>query len=245
VFGDWERRDVPARTIIDPPMPTRRVVIVNKPDSVQTEVRVGNIGIPRNHPDYMAVNLAIRILGGEGSNRLHQVLRTARGLTYSAQANFDTFKDSGDFEAETTTRTEATGEVLRLIVDEFWRLQRERVSERELSDAKAYLTGSFPLTIETPDAIALQVLNVMFYGLPIEQLQNFRDRVNAVTVDDIQRVARLYLKPDRLSVALVGNAGAFADQLKGVGFGSFETVEIGNLDLSAVDFKSAGRRSGP
>src|SRR4029077_15372469 len=138
-FGDWERREVPVVAAVEPPTPTRRVVIVNKPDSVQTEVRVGNIGIPRNHPDYMAVNLAIRILGGEASTRLHQVLRTARGLTYSAQANFDTFKDSGDFEAETTTRTEATGEVLRLIVDEFWRLQRERVNERELSDAKAYL----------------------------------------------------------------------------------------------------------
>ena len=80
--------------------------------------------------------------------------------------------------------------MLRLIVDEFWRLQRERVSERELADAKAYLTGSFPLTIETPDAIATQVLNVLFYGLPIEQLQTFRERVNAVTVDDIERVAR-------------------------------------------------------
>ena len=244
VFGDWERRDVPAQTFAEPPAPTRRVIVVNKPDSVQTEVRVGNLGIPRNHPDYMAVNLAIRILGGEGSNRLHQVLRTARALTYSAQANFDTFKESGDFEAETNTRTAATGEVLRLIVDEFWRLQRDRVNERELADAKAYLTGSFPLTIETPDAIALQVLNVMFYGLPIEQLQNFRDRVNAVTVDDIQRVARLYLKPDRLSVVLVGNAAAFTDQLKGIGFGSFETVEIGNLDLSAVDFKRAGGAGG-
>jgi zinc protease len=245
VFGDWERRDVPSGKTVDPPVPARRVVIVNKPDAVQTEVRVGNIGIPRNHPDYMAVNLAIRILGGEGSNRLHQVLRTARGLTYSAQAHFNTFKDSGDFQAETTTRTAATGEVLRLIVDEFWRLQRERVNERELADAKAYLTGSFPLTIETPDAIALQVLNVMFYGLPMQQLQNFRERVNAVTVDDIQRVARLYLKPDQLSVVLVGNAAAFADQLKGAGFGSFETVEIGNLDLTAADFKSAGQRTGP
>ncbi len=245
IFGDWQRRDVTADPIVELPAPTRRVVVVDKPDSVQTEVRVGNIGIPRNHPDYMAVNLAIRILGGEGSNRLHQVLRTARGLTYSAQADFDTFKDSGDFEAETTTRTAATGEVLRLIVDEFWRLQRERVNERELADAKAYLTGSFPLTIETPDAIALQVLNVMFYGLPIEQLQNFRERVNAVTVDDIQRVARLYLKPDRLSVVLVGNAAAFADQLKGVGFGSYEIVPIGDLDLAAIDFKSAAQRTGP
>src|SRR5438045_8143522 len=150
----------------------------------------------------MAVNLAIRILGGEGSNRLHQVLRTARGLNYGAQAEFDTLKESGDFEAQTNTRSDATAEVLRIIVEEFWRLQRERVSERELADAKAYLTGSFPLTIETPDAIAMQVLNVIFYGLPIEQLQTFRERVNAVTVDDIQRVARLYLTPDRLPVGL-------------------------------------------
>ena len=83
--------------------------------------------------------------------------------------------------------------MLRLIVDEFWRLQRERVGERELADAKAYMTGSFPLTIETPDAIATQVLNVLFYGLPVEQLQSFRERVNAVTADDI--AARRALLP--------------------------------------------------
>ncbi|HXD74354.1 MAG TPA: pitrilysin family protein [Vicinamibacterales bacterium] len=243
IFGDWQKKDVGTSAFAEPPMPTRRVVVVNKPDAVQTEVRVGNIGIQRNHPDYMAVNLAIRILGGEGSNRLHQVLRTARGLTYGAQADFDTFRDAGDFEAETNTRTAQTGEVLRLIVDEFWRLQRERVNERELADAKAYLTGSFPLTIETPNAIAMQVLNVLFYGLPVEQLQTFRERVNAVTVDDIQRVARLYLKPDRLSVALVGNAAEFAPQLQGVGFPSFETVDIQNLDLTAVDFKRPARRA--
>jgi zinc protease len=244
VFGDWERRDVPTSPSVEPPTPTRRVVVVNKPDAVQTEVRVGHIGIPRNHPDYMAVNLAIRILGGEGSNRLHQVLRTARGLTYGAQADFDTYKDGGDFQAETNTRTAATGEVLRLIVDEFWRLQRDRVSERELADAKAYLTGSFPLTIETPNAIAMQILNVVFFGLPIEQLQTFRDRVNAVTVDDVQRVAKLYLKPDKLSVVLVGNANAFTGQLKAVGFPTFETVDLDGLDLTAADFKGSGALAG-
>jgi len=148
---------------------------------------------------------------------------------------------TGDFQAETNTRSEATGEVLRLIVDEFWRLQRERVGERELADAKAYMTGSFPLTIETPDSIAMQVVNVVFYGLPVEQLQTFRDRVNAVTVDDIQRVAREYLRPDRLSVVLVGNAAAFTSQLGGAGFGTFETIELTDLDLTAANFKkSAG-----
>ena len=243
VFGDWEKRDLPAQNFIEPPDPTRRVIVVNKPDAVQTEVRVGHLGIPRKHPDYMAVNLAIRILGGEGSNRLHQVLRTQRGLTYGAQANMDTLKETGDFEAETNTRSDATGEVLRLIVDEFWRLQRERVHEGELADAKAYLTGSFPLTIETPEAIAMQVVNVLFYGLPVEQLQNFRERVNAVTVDDIQRVAREFLRPDRLSVVLVGNAKAFASQLAGVGFGQFESVELGDLDLTTANFKRGGTRA--
>jgi zinc protease len=239
IFGDWQKQEQPADRYTDPPDPTRRVVVINKPDSVQTEVRVGHLGIPRSHPDYMAVNLAIRILGGEGSNRLHQVLRTERGLTYGAQANMDALKVTGDFEAETNTRSEATGEVLRLIVDEFWRLQRERVGERELADAKAYMAGSFPLTIETPDAIAMQVVNVVFYGLPLEQLQNFRERVNAVTVDDIQRVARAYLRPDRLSVVLVGNAAAFTSQLNAAGFGTFETVDIGDLDLMTATFKRA------
>src|SRR6516162_6853289 len=244
VFGDWERHDVAAAATIEPPSPTRRVVVVNKRDAVQTEVRVGHLGIPRNHPDYMAVNLAIRILGGEGSNRLHQVLRTERGLTYGAQANMDALKVAADFEAETNTRSEATGEVLRLIVDEFWRLQRERVGERELADAKAYLTGSFPLTIETPDAIAMPVVNAVFYGLPLEELQNLRERVNAITVDDIQRVARAYLRPDRLSVVLVGNAAAFTSQLQNVGFAKYETIELGELDLTSSTFKRTATRTG-
>jgi zinc protease len=243
VFGEWEKRDLPAQTFIDPPDPTRRVIVVNKPDAVQTEVRVGHLGISRKHQDYMAVNLAIRILGGEGSNRLHQVLRTERGLTYGAQANMDTHKESGDFEAETNTRSEATAEVLRLIVDEFWRLQRERVNSRELDGAKAYMTGSFPLTIESPESIAMQVVNSLFYGLPLDDLQNFRERVNAVTPDDIQRVAKVYLRPDRLSVVLVGNAKAFASQLGAVGFGAFETVDLPDLDLTSVNFKRSGTRA--
>ncbi len=239
VFGAWPSHDVAFEKYIEPPDSARRVIVVNKPDAVQTEIRVGHVGIQRKHPDYLALNLAIRILGGEGSNRLHQVLRTERGLTYGAQADMDTLKESGDIEAETNTRTEATGEVVRLIIDEFARLQRERVGLRELENAKAYMTGSFPLTIETPDQIAMQVLNVVFYGLPREELQNFRDRVNAVTVDDIQRVAQQYLKPDRLSIVLVGNAAAFAPQLHGIGLPQFETVDVDNLDLTAVNFQRA------
>src|SRR5690606_18445077 len=152
--------------------------------------------------------------GGEGANRLYGVLRSDRGLTYSASAEMEALKDTGAFVAETDTRTEATGQSLRLIVDEFWRLQREQVGSRELQSAQDYMAGSFPLTIETPAAIAMQVLNQLFYGLDLDQLESFRQRVYAVTPADIQRVAREYLRPDRLSIVLVGDADSFESQLK-------------------------------
>ncbi|MGE5814847.1 MAG: M16 family metallopeptidase [Acidobacteriota bacterium] len=246
VFGDWPKNDaVKVAPPTDPPPPTRRVIVVDRPGAVQTEIRVGHIAVPRKHPDYMAMDLASKILGGEGSNRLHRVLRSERGLTYGASAELETLKFSGDLVAETDTRSEATGQVLRLIVDEFWKLQRDRVSEGELRGAQDYLSGSFPLTIETPSAIALQVLNAVFFGLDLDELQTFRERVNSVTPDDIQRVTRAYLKPDRLSIVLVGDASKFVSQLPAAGFPKFEQVPISELDLTTADFRrhpSAGAR---
>jgi zinc protease len=127
--------------------------------------------------------------------------------------------------------------VLRLIFDEITKLQRERVGERELADAQAYLAGSFPLTIETPDAIAAQVLNVLFYGLPMSDLQTYAARVRAITPDDIQHVARTHLQPDRLSIVLVGNASGFTSQLKGLGFDRYEIVSLRDLDVTTADLR--------
>ena len=237
VFGGWPRAEVPAAAIIDPPQPTRRIVVIDKPDAVQTEIRIGQLAVRRNHPDYMAFDLASKILGGEGGNRLHRVLRSERGLTYGAQADTEARKQAGHLVAETSTRTETTGEALRLAVDEFSRLQRERVFERELRDAQAYLAGSFPLTIETPNEIATQILNVIFYELPVEEIGTFRERVQAVTPDDIQRVARQYIRPDRLSIVLVGNASAFVPQLQRVGFSDVEIIPIAQLDLMSATLK--------
>ncbi len=236
-FGSWERVNLPAIKTDEPPPPTRRVVIVDRPDAAQTEIRVGNVSLPRRHPDYLALDIATKILGGEGGNRLHRVLRSERGLTYGASADLNALKDTGDIVAETDTRSEKTAEALRLIVEEIVRLQRQRVQQRELSDAQEYLTGSFPLTVETPSAIALQVLNAVFYGLDLNELQTYRERVNAITVDDIQRVAQLYLHPDKLSIVLVGDASVFAKDLAGVGFDQVERIPIGELDLSAPDLR--------
>jgi zinc protease len=236
-FGSWRRADVPQVAVADPPQPTRRVIVVDMPDAVQTEIRSGHIAIPRKHQDHLAFDLAVKILGGEGANRLHRVLRSERGLTYGASADTAARKLTGDFVAETDTRTETTGEALRLMIDEISRLLRERVSERELADAQAYLAGSFPLTIETPNDIATQVLNVLFYDLPLDEIGTFRERVQRVTPDDIQRVARMYIRPDRLSIVMVGNAAAFAPQLRAAGFSDFEVIPLDQLDLMSATLK--------
>ena len=242
VFGDWQRAAVPAFAPTGPPSPARRIVIIDKPDAVQTSIRVGQLAIPRKHPDYMAWDLAVKILGGEGANRLHQVLRSQYGLTYGAEADTEARKDAGDYVAQTDTRTEGTAQALRLMIDEFARLPRERVGERELSDAQAYLAGSFPLTIETPDQIATQVLNVLFFDLPISEIGSFRERVQAVTPEDIQRVARQYVRTDRLSIVLVGNARAFASQLVELGLGGYEVIPLNQLDLMSPTLKKEAPR---
>ena len=236
-FGSWLKREVPAQTQAEPPPPTYRVVVVDKPGAVQTEIRAGNLTLPRTSFRWLDLELLIRVLGGEGANRLFGVLRSERGLTYGASADLQTFKFSGGFVASTNTRTETTGEALRLLIDEMWRLQREKVDPRELRGVKDYFQGSFPLTIETPSAIALQVLNQIFYGLDLKDLEQLREHVEAVTVEDLQSAAKQFVKPDRLAIVLVGDASKFVGQLKAQGFNAFERIPIDQLDLMAPTLK--------
>ena len=238
-LSNWPRGVLPTPNLTAQPPPSNRLVIVDKPGAVQTAVRVGHLALPRAHPDYLALDMAIKILGGEGGNRLGSVLRTARSLTYSASAEMAGRQFAGDFMARTDTRSSATAEVLRLTVDEISRMQRERVSRRELRRAKDYLAGHFPLTIETPNAIAAQVLEAILFGLELDDLERYPERINAVTEDDIQRVAREYLKPGLLSMVLVGDASTFVNDLSGVGFDSYDLIPITELDLSAVDLLGA------
>ena len=230
---------MPVVAPVEPPAPARRVVVIDRPGSAQTEIRLGHLAIARTHPDYLPLDLAIRILGGEGANRLFGVLRTDRGLTYGASADMHTFKSAGDFVAQTNTRPQATGEALRLMVEEYGRLRSQRVDPRELHGAQEYLAGNFPLSIETPGAIAAQVLNQLFYGMDLKDLETFRDRVDRVSVEEIQRVSRQFLMPDRLSIVLVGDAAGFLDQLKALGFGQVERIPLSQLDLGSPTLKRA------
>jgi len=244
-FGSWEKREIPALKPIDPPPPTRRLVVIDRPGSAQTEIRVGHVAIPRTHQEYVPLDLAIRILGGEGANRLFGVLRSERALTYGASADLNAYRMTGEIVAETDTRTPATGEALRLMVDEFSRLQRESVNPLELHGAQDFLAGNFALTIESPSAIAQQVMAHMFFGLDLSEIETYRDRVERVTTMDIQRVAKQFLKPDQLSIVLVGDASAFASQLKSLGFADFERIPLADLDLNSPTLRRGGRQPGP
>ena len=244
-FGGWERREVQAAIVLGPPAPARRVVIVDLPGAMQTEIRAGHLGILRNSADFTAVDLAMRTLGGEGANRLQQVLRSQRGLAYGAASGVNAHLKFGDVFAETETIPEAAGEALRVIMGEFFRLQRDRVGVRELDNAKAVLTGSVPLGIETPDDIATKVLAALFYELPLSDFETFRERTNAVTPDDIQRAARAHLRPDRLSMVLVGYAPFITSQLERAGFRNGEVVRASDLDVTSADLVRPARLAGP
>ena len=244
VFGDWAKGSVPAFAPMEPPPAVKRVVVIDKPGSVQTEIRAGHLAMARRNPDHLVLDQVVKILGGEGGNRLQQVLRTQKSLTYGASADLDAYKLTGAIVAETDTRTEATVEALRTVVDEFFRLQRERVYEGELEGAQDFLAGSFPLSIESPDAIATRVLNQLFYELPLEDLPAYPQRVRSVTVDDVQRVAKAWLKPSQLSVVLVGDADKFMSGLAGAGFSNIERIPIADLDLTAADLRRPRRGAG-
>jgi zinc protease len=240
-FGQWTRRDVPTVRVPDPPAPTNRVVVIDRPGSAQTEIRVGHLSISRTHADLIPLDLAVRILGGEGANRLFAVLRSDRGLTYGASADLNTFKTTGDIVAETDTRTAVTGEALKLMVGEFTRLQRDMVSANELQGAQDFIAGHFPLSIETPAAIAEQVLSRLFYGQSLSDIETYVDRITAVTREDIQRVAREHLRPDRLTIVLVGDAANFRTQLQAAGFPAFEEIAVTDLDVDSPSLRrSAG-----
>ncbi|MCC7008577.1 MAG: insulinase family protein [Acidobacteria bacterium] len=245
-FASWQRREVPTVGMAAPPPPARRVVVVDRPGSAQTEIRVGHLAVSRTHPDYLALDLGVRILGGEGANRLFGVLRSDRGLTYGASATYRAFRTSGEIVAETNTRTATTGESLRLMVDEFVRLQRDAVHPGELRGAQDFIAGHFPLSIESPSAIAEQVLSHLFYGLDLKEIDQYLDKVTTVTPGDIQRIARELLKPDQLSIVLVGDANGFVPQLKAAGFPEFERISVQDLDIDSPTLRTAraGRTAG-
>jgi zinc protease len=238
-FGGWKPLPAQPASADSKPQPAEsapRIVIVDKPDAVQTEIRVGNSGIPRSSPDYLALMVANQILGGPASNRLFSDLRGEHGLTYSASSDLDCYLTAGTWVAKTSTRTPETARAVHRVLDEMRRMRDHGISGAELQQAVNYLIGHQALDFETSSGIADQFLDLMNYHLSLDTWSNQPAALRALTPDDVSQVARRYLDPDRATIVLVGNASDFEKDMKKLG--SVRLIPIDSLDLSAPGFQT-------
>jgi zinc protease len=229
-FGGWVRGAAPRPPALElPSYPRRKVVVVDKPDAVQTQIRVGQAALAYTDPDFFTATVYGTVLGGSSSGRLFKEIRIKRGLAYGAYSGFAEHLVSGSFAARTSTKTASTVQALRLTLDEVAGMGKAPVPAVELEEAKTYLNGAFPLEIESAGEVAERVLTTLGYGLGREFLDSYRDRIGAVTAAAIQRFAGTRIQPERSVVVLVGNAAAFGPELAKE-LGPFETIPAAELD---------------
>lgn len=225
VFGAWRgAAPAPARVNDGPATRERKIHLVAKPDAPQSELRIGHVGVPRTHPDYFAIVVMNAILGGLFSSRINLNLREAHGYTYGAHSGFDWRRFAGPFAADSAVKSEVTDAAIREVIAEIQRIRAEPVTPEELSLATSYLDGVFPIRYETTDAIASAIANLVIYRLGDDWLDSYRQRVRAVTIEDVQRAARAHLKPDELQVVVVGDPQVVKAGLEQLGIGPVTVV---------------------
>jgi len=187
---------------------------VDRPGSAQSNIVIANEGMTRQSPDYFPVLLMHTVLGANASSRLFMNLREEKGYTYGAYSSLDARRLAGTFRVSAEVRTPVTEASLREFFFELERIRNERVSDEELTNAKAYLSGVFPIRIETQDGLIDQLVSIKMLDLPRDYLHTYRDRINAVTAEQIQRVAQKYVTPDLAAIVIVGDAAEVRKQVK-------------------------------
>ncbi|MDK9698903.1 MAG: insulinase family protein [bacterium] len=215
LFGDWKKGEVPAAIpAAAPVVKGRNFRIVDKPDAVQTVVRLGHHGIPRNHPDYYPLMVMAQILSnGDFDSRMMKTIRTEKGLTYGIGGRFQAERFAGPYSIGTSTQTGRTEEMLKTIFEIIEEFRRNGPTDDEMMQAKMYMTGSYPLQFETPMDIGEQILDLDLLELPPKTIPEYRMRIAKVTKGDVIRVAGEYLHPDDLFIVLVGNKQEILPQL--------------------------------
>ena len=226
LFGDWAPTGVRAAATIDDTAATdRRVVrVVHRPGAVQSEIRIGHQGVSRHIPDYHALSVMGAILGGLFNSRLNMNLREAKGYTYGASAGFDLRRARGPFTARAAVNTEVTVPSIHEFLAELDRIREEPVTDGELRAARDFLVGVFPLRFETPGPVAGSLAGLFVHDLPDDELDRYRAAIEAVTVADIQRVAREHIRPESAAIVLVGDHDRFGAALDEAGVGDVEVI---------------------
>jgi len=218
-LGDWKDRgsSPPPPPLEYPQPPERQVIVIDKPDAVQTEIRVANLAVPRSSPDYYALTVADQVLGGPAANRLFEALRTRRGLVYGASSDLKCYSSLGAWIARTSTRSSESVRATEMILDQMKRLRSHPISGAELEMAQNYLVGHQALEFESPSQIANQVLKVLMYHLPLDYWNHFAEHIRSLNTADVLSATQKYLRPDDDVIVLVGDVSAFKSNLKKLG----------------------------
>ncbi len=215
-FGSWQKGDVPHLKYKTPKAPLiTKVALVDRPSAVQSVVHIGYpIKLPKNSPDVIPATVMNNILGGNFSSMLNLSLREKHAFTYGAHSRIASDKLVGLFDASWEARNPVTDSSITAALKEMKKIRTEKISEDELNSVKEYMTGSFARALENPETIANFALNIERYNLPKDYYQNYLKNLNAVTVADVQRMARQYVKPNNAYILVVGNAAEVAKKLK-------------------------------
>jgi zinc protease len=216
-FGAWERGMVPEPGPAPPAQvpPERKIVVVDRPDLVQAQIRIAHEGIARPNPDRIAAVLMNTVVGGGGfSSRLMETLRAEEGLTYGVGSGFRMRRHPGPFGVATFTRVAELRRTLDLTLAVLERAKSDPPDEAELRAARAPLVGRLALGLETSAAVVESLVELDVYGLPEDSLDTYRGRVRATSVEDSARMARSLLHPERAAIVLVGPAESIVPQVE-------------------------------
>jgi len=206
-FGDWQKGEVASVTIPQAPSPSdARIYLIDRPGSVQTVLQLGTLGIERTSPDYFAVLVADRVLGGGPTGRLFLNLREDKGYTYGAYSNFGGTKFRGTWVSSAEVRTDVTEGAMKEFMYELNRLRDQPVSTEELENAKRSIIGGFALSLEQPQTLLQNIITQKLYNLPADYWDTYPQKVSAITIADVQNAAKKYLDMSHLQVVAVGDA---------------------------------------
>jgi zinc protease len=218
-FANWKPGEVPAFTNSAMTMAAKPAIyLVDRPGAAQSSVSIGQVGIERSNPDYYAVQVMNSILGGGSTARLFMNLREDKGYTYGAYSRFSSRRGAGPFSASGEIQTVSTKEAVQEFLKELNGIRGGiPVTQTELETNKQALIRSFPSAFETPGQISGQLSNLVVFGLPDSTFNDYIAKVNAVTIDDVKRVANKYLDPSRMAIVIVGDRKVIEPGLKELG----------------------------
>jgi zinc protease len=199
-----------------------KTILIDRPDLTQSQIRLGHLGIPHAHPDYIPLELTNYILGGGGfSSRLMQQVRVELGLTYGIRSSLDPRKNLGSFTVATFTPTETTSLCVQEILSVMKSFRTQGASKDEEDEAVRFLRGSYPMKFETLSQVAQRIMQTEINGTGVEFLTVYPERISAVRKQDIIRCAREHIDPENVVITIVGRVQAF-----GSDFERFGPVEI-------------------